>query len=117
MAEGNWNNPYTITALDVLGDGSIWCYRCGNLVYITCNAGNYTSQGMYNPLIYVDQNIEVPSLPVGYRPINTCQSADAYNKKRIVIDFNGVIMSSDTFSNTIVRFSAVWITTDPMPSA
>ena len=121
MAEGNWENPHAISFLNLLEQsgvtGYIFLYRCGNIVYISCTNGSYTSQGFSTPLFSNEENITVPNLPVGYRPVENCQINDAYNKKRIVVAVSGMISSSDTFSNTYLRFSATWITSDPMPSA
>jgi hypothetical protein len=94
---------------------NIVIYRVGHVVYLVCKNGNYNCTNSITPIKTTD-NIEIPAIPLGYRPVNQVEAFDGSSQKRIFIDdASKKLIGLTSFSNTALRFSMCWITSDNYP--
>ena len=110
----------TVHSVNVNG-ASIIAYRVGNTVFFSCVGGTYEcpSDGSY--VRVAGSSTPLSQLPVGYRPVGYVDIKDNLTQKRLVMApssdaSTGRFTGTEAFTSAALRFSATWVTTDPMPT-
>lgn len=96
------------------GETYINFLRSGNVVYMSCTAGLWNSNGSNQ--IVLNGYSSGAVVPTGFRPTFNAEIREALNGKRITVDVNGNIATNEALSSVALRFSGCWITSDAMPS-
>lgn len=86
-------------------------YRFGNVVMCGILTGtNYTTADAF---IITGGSTSV--IPAGYRPVENVNIFDTNLQSRLTANADGTIWTGKPEQNLSYRFTACWITTDPMP--
>lgn len=96
------------------GETYINLLRSGNVVYMSCTAGLWNSNGSNQ--IVLNGYSSGAVVPTGFRPTFNAEIREALNGKRITVDVNGNIATNEALSSVALRFGGCWITSDAMPS-
>ena len=104
-----------------INTGSFKVIRIGNTVFCSCVAGTYDCPGPSSYLRASGATNALPQLPVGYRPAAIVEVKDVLIGKRLSMTASnssdtGRFVGAEAFSSAALRFSATWVTTDPIPT-
>ena len=110
----------TVHSVDVNGT-SIVAYRVGNTVFFSCVGGTYECPSAGSYVRVAGSSTPLSQLPVGYRPVGYVDIRDSLAQKRLVMApsndaSTGRFTGAEAFTSAALRFSATWVTADPMPT-